>query len=389
MSAAVDSFVRGRATGAGRRRRWLGPVLAGTVLLLVALVALQPTESGVPFDPTSTGPTGLRAVVDTLDALGVPVTVVDDPAAAATADTVLVPPLGWPREVVDDLAVGGTRVVAEVPPTDDAVVNPLGVGGIGLVDLTPDCALLADVGSLRTSQWTGWQPPSGAEVAERCLVVDGTAWLHRMVLDDGELVSLATMAPLTNARFLDSDAAVAAVRLLAPAGDERVVVLAAPPGEPPPTLFDLLDPRWFDAAWLSLAGLVVLALARGRRLGRPIDEQLPVRVPAGELARAIGDLRHRAGHHERAAAALRDRTLRACRHRLGLAPTAPAAAVLEALAARGVPVAPSVAAVLGGERPVTDGDQLVAAARALAELRDGLRGASSASSSPPDDRSTP
>ncbi len=383
MSGGVDVFVRGGTTGPAPHRRWLGPVLAGGVLVLVALLALQPVETGVALDPENPGPTGLRALVDTLVELGVDVELTDDPTVAAGADTVLVPPLGWPPELVEQLANGGARVVAQVPPDDEAVANPLGVGGIGLVDLEPSCALLADVRTLRTSQWSGWQPDTGTEVTERCLTVDDAAWLHRVPVGEGELVSLSTMAPLTNERFTDSDAALAGVRLLAPTGDETVVVLLTPPGEAPPGLFDIIDQRWFDAAWLTLALLVVLALAQGRRLGRPVDEDLPVRVPSGELARAIGDLRHRAGHHERAAGALRDRTLDLCRRRFGLPPTTPPEAVLETLRAHELSVPPGVAAALTGPLP-DDPDGLVATARALAELRQTLRG-----SSAPDPGSTP
>lgn len=381
MTSTIDAFVRGNAGAQSSRRRWLGPVLAGAVLVLIGLLALQPSETGVAFDPENPGPTGLRALVDTLRGLDVEVTLTDDPAEAAGADSVLVPPLGWPREVVDGLVAQGARVVAAVPPDEEAVANPLGVGGIGLVDLEPECALLADVGNLRTSQWLGWQPDTGTDVAERCITVDAAAWLHRLEIGDGELVSLSTMAPLTNERFRDSDAALAGVRLLAPTGEERVVVLLAPPGAPPPTLFDLVDRRWFDAAWLTLGVLVVLALARGRRLGRPVDESLPVRVPSGELARAIGDLRHRAGHHDRAAEVLRQRTLADARRRLGLPPSSAPDAVLEELHAHGVAVPAGVAAALTGPLP-TEADGLVRTARALAELRATMRGEHAGAATP-------
>lgn len=390
MTSTIDAFVRGNAGPQSSRRRWLGPVLAGVVLVVIGLLALQPSETGVAFDPENPGPTGLRALLDTLRALDVEVQLTDDPARAAGADSVLVPPLGWPREVVDDLVRQGSRVVAAVPPDEDAVASPLGVGGIGLVDLEPECALLDDVGNLRTSQWLGWQPDTGTDVAERCITVDAAAWLHRLEIGDGELVSLSTMAPLANERLRDSDAALAGVRLLAPTGEERVVVLQAPPGAPPPTLFDLVDRRWFDAAWLTLGVLLVLALARGRRLGRPVEESLPVRVPSGELARAIGDLRHRAGHHDRAAEVLRQRTLADARRRLGLPPSSPPDAVLDELRAHDVPVPAGVAAALTGPLP-SDADGLVRTGRALAELRATMRGeppadsTSMTSSTEPDD----
>ena len=372
-----DTFVRGSGRAGPQRRRWLGPALAVLVLLVVGLLTLQPPDTGIAFDPASPGPVGLRALVDTLRELGVTVTLTDDPAAAAGADSVLVPPLGWPRETVEDLAEQGARVVAEVAPFPDAVVSPLGVGGIGLVDLEPECELLADVRTLRTSQWLGWQPDTAADVAERCIVQGSTAWLHRVEVGDGELVSLSTMAPLTNERFVDSDAALAGVRLLAPTGDEEVAVLTAPPGDPPPTLFDVIDRRWFDAAWLTLLVLGVLALARGRRLGRPVDEELPVRVPSGELARAIGDLRQRAGHHGRSAEVLRERTLVFCRRRLGMPQGTSAEAVVEELQRHGLATSPTVAAALAGPLP-SDPEGLVATSRALAELRGTLRATNTA-----------
>lgn len=374
-TAGTETFVRGSARTGPQRRRWLGPALTALMLVLVGLLTLQPPDSGVSFDPESTGPVGLRAVVDTLRELDVAVTLSEDLDAAAGADSVLVPPLGWTAEAVDELARRGPRVVAQVPPSPDAVSNPLGVGGIGLVDLAPECDLLADVDTLRTSQWPGWQPDAGDEVAERCITRDSAAWLHRLEVGDGELVSLSTMAPLTNERFRDSDAALAAVRLLAPTGTETVVVLRSPPGERSATLLDVIDRRWLDAAWLTLLVLVVLALAQGRRLGRPTDEQLPVRVPSGELARAIGDLRQRAGHHERSAAVLRARTLEFCRRRLGLPPDASADAVLDDLQQHGLATSPGVAAALTGPLP-SDADGLVATSRALAELRGTLRATS-------------
>lgn len=372
MSGDVGAFVRGSGEQSQSRRRWLGPVLAVVVLVVAGLLTLQPPDTGEPYDPESTGATGLRGLLEVLRELDVVVTVTDDIEAAATADTVLVPPSSWPLQDVYDLARRGPRVVAQVPPSPEAIPSPLGVGGIGLVALEPDCELLADVRTLRTSQWPGYQPEAGTEVLEQCIVRDGAAWLNRVPLGAGELVSLSTMAPLVNERLVDSDAGLAGVRLLAPSGREAVTVLTAPPGTPPPTLVDLLDRRWFDAAWLTLAVLAALALARGRRLGRPVDEQLPVRVPSGELARAIGDLRHRAGHDARAARELRARTLAHCRRRMGLPPSTDARTTLDELRAHGVAVPPGVASALTGPLP-EDAEGLVATARGLAELRASLQ----------------
>lgn len=376
MTLGADYLARGTGTAGSRGRSWTGPAVAVGLLVVLGLLTLRPADTGTAFDPTSPGPTGLAAVLDVLREVGIEVEVTDDPTLAAEADSVLVPPLGWPDEVVDQLASDGARVVAQVPPDDEAIASPLGVGGVGFVDLEADCALLADVGTLRTVSWPGWQASPGTEVIEACLVRDGTAWLTRVARGEGELVALSTMAPLTNERLVDSDAGLAAARLLAPTADTRVVVLGPPPGDAPPTLVDLIDRRWFDAAWLTLAVLAVLALARGRRLGRPVDEDLPVRVPSGELARAIGDLRHRAGHDAAAATVLRDRTLARVRSRFGLPSGMPADEVVAQLRAHGIDVDDVTAAALTG--PLDDDpDRLVAVARTLAALRDRLTRTSS------------
>jgi hypothetical protein len=373
--SAHDAFVRGHSAATPIRSRWLGPGLAVAVLVAVSVVSYQPASDDVAFDPRWTGDTGLAATVDLLEVLDVDVAVVDSMVDASTADTVLVAPLGWSEEEIFELASLGPRVIAVARPDDESVPASVAFGGIGLVTLDVVCTLLPDVAVLRSGSWGGWQQVEGAVAADtdRCLAADGAAWLTRVDVGAGELIALGTMEPFLNARFFDSDASIALVRLLAPTGDEVVRLVAAPQRTAELTLFDIVDPRWFDAAWLSLAALLVLVLSRGRRLGTPVSEQLPVRVPSGELARAVGDLRHRAGQHRASGAALRERTTRHLARRLGLPASASPQDVLRALEATGQPATSYEVAALA-QAPPDDGDGLVSHARTLAALRSRVAG---------------
>jgi len=200
-----------------------------------------------------------------------------------------------------------------------------------------------------------------------CVAVGDGAWL---VADgeraDGQHVHLATLDPFVNARLGDTDAGLAAVRLLEPVDGGRVLVLRPPP--PEATLLDLVPPRVWDALLVGVAAVALLAAARGRRLGPPPEERLPVRVPGGELVRALGDLRARADQPAATAAALRRHTLRALRRAHRLPADADVAQVLDAHRAAGAVPPAGADVVLGGALPGDD-ESLLRHADVLARLR--------------------
>lgn len=390
---STDVFVRGSGRApAGSRRRWTGVVLAVAVITIAILVVYEPPSSGITYDPASRAPDGLAVLVDVLTELDVEVEV-SDRLPSGTPDAVIAPPIGWPDPALRELASTGPRVVAAIPPTEDAERVEIAFGGIGLVTREVDCALLTDVGTLLSPSWIAWQPSADGEVlpdgTERC-ITDGTAaWATVVPVGDGRLVSLGSFAPLVNDRMREQDAAVAAVRLLGVSAGDRVVALTVPDvDDAPPTLFDIIDPRWFDAAWLTLLVLVLAGLARGRRLGRPVSEELPVRVPSGELARAMGDLRHRVGANTAAVETLRTRTLALAGARLGLGAAPSGEEVVAALRASGVGLTDADASVLRRPPPPgADEETLTGAAARLAAVRATLHhGAAAARPAPPTDR---
>ncbi len=143
-------------------------------------------------------------------------------------------------------------------------------------------------------------------------------------------------------------------------------------GEYVPT--DRAVPEWFVPGVVLLAlAFVVLAVARGRRLGRIVPEPLPVVVRAVETTEARGRLYRRASDRGRAAGSLRGGTRSRSAARLGLPHHASADAVVGAVARATARDATEVRALLYGADPGNDSD-LVLLAEQLAQLEENVRG---------------
>jgi len=138
------------------------------------------------------------------------------------------------------------------------------------------------------------------------------------------------------------------------AGDEGLVDLVGTP---------------VRAALAQLAvAFVLLALWRARRLGRPVPEPQPVQVESAELTDAVARLLARSRSPGRAAAVLRDRARRQLSAPLGLPLDAPAALVVEVLAAR--TTLDEAEARRAAADPVATDDDLVEVAALLARIRE-------------------
>ena len=132
-------------------------------------------------------------------------------------------------------------------------------------------------------------------------------------------------------------------------------------------------PPWTTPAIaLLLAAVVLLALARGRRLGRLVREPLPVVVRAIETTESRGRLYRRAGDRSRAAAVLRAGAADRLAHRLAVGRGAgPDAVVHAASRATGRPPA-EVADILFGPAPPDDA-ALIHLAQQLTDLEERVR----------------
>lgn len=238
-----------------------------------------------------------------------------------------------------------------------------------------------------------------------------------VVADDqfgrADVVVLADVSPFTNRLLDESDNAVLATSLFAPAPGVRVRFLVGQGGlptsegvvdggsgagqgaggdapddggedEPERASGESDEPTLLDAVpvgvrWALLQLLVAFALYawwRGRRVGAPVPEPLPVDIEGSELVAAVGDLLARVGSTARAGAVLRAEARRVLAMRLGLPRDTGADSLSAAVARRSGRSPAEVEAVLFGPGP-NDGEALVVLAARLDTLReevlDGIR----------------
>ncbi|MEH1097746.1 DUF4350 domain-containing protein [Micromonospora sp. CPCC 205561] len=141
----------------------------------------------------------------------------------------------------------------------------------------------------------------------------------------------------------------------------------ADPPDPPNPLWSAFPPwLWALLAQLAVAALLA-ALWRGRRLGPPTPEPLPVTVRSAETVLGRARLYEKAGARDAAAQTLRAAALDRLLPRLHLPPTAPPAEVAAAVAARTGDDPRRAGEVLHGDQPGTD-QELLDLARDLDRL---------------------
>jgi hypothetical protein len=341
-------------------------VVALGIVVAVAVAGGGSSGGGRDFDPRSTGSAGTKALVDTLRALDVVVTVDARPPAPGTGAVLL---------FVDALSpstrgalsawvdAGGTLVLAD----DRSDLNPFRPERptlLGLVDR--DLPRRCNLPALRAANHV--HVPSAVLLRPRppavgCFSTGAGSWLMTQPQGRGDLVVLGGGAPFTNGSLGDADNGLLAVTLLAPTPGTRVQVFPLPaPGGGRRTLVDLVSTHVKLALVQLLIAFVVFALWRARRLGRPVIERQPVQIPGSELVAAVGRLFQRGKARERAAALVREDARRTIGQRLGLGPDASIDAVADAVAARGVRPVDEVRTALDGPPP-SDERQLVAVAQ--------------------------
>ena len=132
-------------------------------------------------------------------------------------------------------------------------------------------------------------------------------------------------------------------------------------------------PTWTGPA-IALLGVavVLLALTRGRRLGRLVREPLPVVVRAIETTESRGRLYRRSGDRGRAAAVLRSGTRDRLVQRLAVGRAATPGALVHAVSAATGRPAPEVADILFGPAPPDD-LALIHLAQQLTDLEERVR----------------
>lgn len=327
-------------------------VLAGVVLVGRA----SPT---LPFSVDSTAPEGYAAVAELIEDRGVtvesrsPGELTDslaDPTPVPGRVVVVPVPAQLSTDLVDALsgqAIDGGRVVFGSPPGGPEVPDEL-EALLGPAPLVPPGRLLADEPAMA-------QPPDVCDLPEleglgsvdrafvdsvavnegdRSCYGDGRQALFVSPTDSG-MVTMGGPLLWSNARLQPNKEqggaplanAATAVALLGDADEVWFVDASGGAGDVPGGTQDpiALLPLPVKLALAQLVGaLVVYLWWRGRRLGRPPVEPLPVEIAGSELVVAVGDVLRRRSAHRRAADELRTETRRQLCRALGLGVDAPA-----------------------------------------------------------------
>ena len=390
-----------------RVARWRRTGLWALAILLgigaLAAIAIATTPPGNAMDPEDVGPRGGAALVAVLEQNDVDVetfTSIDDVRDALTErddDTTVVVAntsnLGTAAATtLRQETLGVDRIVVLSPSTGqlralraDATALPIGAG----VRVESQCDIgTVDEGDSMVEIDARYEPESAASGARECFPLtipdedggdgDGAGAHGAGLLDlpstsgHPPLTIIGTTVGFTNGAITQEHNAAIALRLLG--GSPRLLWYQ-------PDVTDLADsaddtgsgallPQWFAPALALVAfSLIVLALVRGRRLGRLVREPLPVVVRAVETTESRGRLYRRAQDRPRAATVLRLATLDRLRSRLGLRRGDPVETVARAIsAATGRPVSEVLDLVAGPPPP--DDAALVRLAQDLSDLEE-------------------
>ena len=389
-------------SGVADRARGILPWVLLLVLGALAVAALG-ARSGPEarlLDPRSPAPEGSRAVAEVLGGNGVDVSVVGTVAqvtsrelsgttVVVTADGLLsadrLAELSAASVDVDRLVVLLTapRFVGALAPELDAFSVPDTISAPA-AGCPVDALRAGDVVSGATVMMLpsgdgggvdGSDASDGNDAAQMCLpargIPDGGSLLALVPAsqDRPETVLLGFSPALTNERITSEDNAAVALRLLG--GSENLVWLI-PSGLDAPSGAgsDRASPwpPWATPVALVLAGgTVLLALVRGRRLGRLVPEPLPVIVRAAETTESRAHLYRRSRDRARTAAILRQGTRTRLRRRLGVDRAASSHDLTVAVAAASGEPHDRIHRILGDDVPATNAD-LVALGSDLADL---------------------
>lgn len=382
MAAAPVRAVgtQARPRGARRWRSWRWVALGLVVIVAVATLSayLTTPRAGGEMDPAATGPAGAHALVMLLRDRGVDVVVADTVADAervARPDALLL--------VAETARIGGKDLhrLAHLPG-DLLLVQPTprarkalapgirtALDRVAVFARPPECDLReADRAGSADLRATETYVTASDQPIISCY--DGT--LVRYRTGERTITVVGGAFFMTNSGLLLQGNAALAMNL---AGSRHRLVWYAPQwsedrSSGTATIFDLI-PK--NVSWLVGQLCLVVAVAalwKGRRLGPPVAEQLPVVVRASETVEGRGRLYRSRRARDCAAQALRIAALQRLSPRLGLgmhAGAAPASAVVAATAQRSGMHPESLQHLLFGPPPSSD-TGLLHLARALDDI---------------------
>jgi hypothetical protein len=394
------------ATGtAGNRTSplvWVGAAVLASLVLLVAFAGQDDASVGSTGDPNGTGRTGLLALRLLIEESGGETS---EDAVPTVDHDIAVLALPLYHDVFADFSDEGEDLTVE---NHAPILQWVSAGGIlitgvdvpegpesafGFVDEDAEvprggCNIerLSNVTAVRAL------PHSPVEVGPADTFCFGDAEDALVVIrsrGDGAIVRLATSDLMYNQSLDDADNAAMMARLLNLGPERSITFLTGPglggaagggpvneDGEPIGTgddgVFDLV-PTTVIALLVGLGGaFLVYALARGKRLGSPVPETLPIELPSSVYTEAVGRQFSRIDGARAESAELLRREFRvAMARRVGLGADASTAELANALAVpTGIPVM-ELERLLSGPPPADD-DGFVDLASDLANARESM-----------------
>lgn len=380
--------------------RWVVVVVIGVVLL--ALVSARGGGPDRPLDPTSAQRPGARALVQVLADQGVQVTIVrgvtELGSTSTTGATVVVTDLTRlsAQRTSDLLSLTATSAELVLVGAEQRHLEALGANVTAYPSRTPDAGgqcpdplldgLMLSQASIRyvTTDATAvpclgiGDEPTQVATSHGQESTPAVALALPRTPVRAPVRLLGTQRSWANATITEADNAAVALRLL---GQRARLVWVTPSLTDGISLGSGDDAGGSDSGWppwrgpllgLLGSGVVLLAFARGRRLGPLSREPLPVLVPAAETVVSRARL-YRASHDpSRAAAILRLGTIGRLAEHVGLRREDDVPALCSAVARAAATDPEQVHALLAGPLPHTERD-LVDFATSLSDLEEKVR----------------
>ncbi len=372
-------------------------VIAGVVLVGRATPTL-------PFSVISTAPDGYAAVAELLETRGVQVVSRTpdelletqlDPTPVPGRVVVVPVPTSLSADLIDALrgqSRDGGRVVFGSRPEGPEVPDEL-EALLGAEPMVPPGRLLTDEPAFPEAEGVCDLPeledlgpvdaafvePVPVGDSDRSCYGDGRSALFVSPTDSG-LVTMGGPLLWSNARLQPNKEdggralsnAATAVALLGDSDEVWFIDVSGGIGDVPGGTQDpiALLPLPVQLALAQLVGALLLYLWwRGRRLGRPPTEPLPVEIAGSELVVAVGDVLRRRSARQRAAGELRTETRRQLCRALGLGVDAPPEVLVARLTGPTGRSADELTDTLYGARELTGDAALVELAHRLDRIR--------------------
>jgi Domain of unknown function (DUF4350) len=280
------------------------------------------------------------------------------------------------RSLLDWAASGGRLVVADPSSRVGGLLGVTSNGPLGgpfsdASRVAPGCALPETVGVDSVAvAWDDATLEHAPASAVTCFHLAGGDYELSIPRGQGTVVLLGGFSPFTNELLTEGDDARFALGVLR--GSGGAVVAFGPPLPPgatgaPTSLWAAL-PEAAKAAIVGLGlALVAAVLVAGRRLGRPVQEDLLAPIPASELAEAAAALYRRSRAVGHAGTLLRAAARQRMARGLGLPSAAGELEVVHAVARASGIGEDRIREGLSGSEPATD-HELIVLGKELEEL---------------------